>query len=64
LCSILSRDPFEPELLVAVGAIPKIHVDQGLMGDFEPLAHLPEIGERILVEPDRDLLFRPLGRQR
>jgi hypothetical protein len=49
------------QLLSSLGAIPQVHVDEGLIGHAAALAESLEVAKGRLVKPNGDLLFQPLG---
>src|SRR5262249_234707 len=60
LGSIVRPAPLKPELLAVLGAVSKIHVDEGLVRHPHPFAEALEVGERRFLEPDGYLLLQSL----
>jgi len=53
--------PLEPKLPAGARALPKIEIDQGLIGDGRLAREGPEVRQGVLVESNRDLPFEVFG---
>ena len=61
LLGSIGGTPLDAELLPVFCAVAEVHVDQGLIGHTGLLAEVFEVGERRLIDPERDLLLQSFG---